>query len=142
TPALSYVLLPKALDTAREPAYVVRLKERYARLLHTVSNRPRRLMVAAGGLCLLAIAAVPFLGGEFLPPLREGHFIVHMVTLPGTALPESMRLGALVSAELLKNPNVRLVAQQIGRAEQGDDTPGVHYSEIHVDLKPLGGSAA
>src|SRR6202040_2735226 len=53
-----------------------------------------------------------------------------------------MRLGALVSAELLKNPNVRLVAQQIGRAEQGDDTTGVHYSEIHVDLKPLGGSAA
>jgi Cu/Ag efflux pump CusA len=53
-----------------------------------------------------------------------------------------MRLGSLVSAELLKNPNVRLVAQQIGRAEQGDDTAGVHYSEIHVDLKPLGGSAA
>ena len=48
----------------------------------------------------------------------------------------------LVSAELLKNPNVRLVAQQIGRAEQFDDTPGVHTSEIHVDLKPLGGSAA
>jgi Cu/Ag efflux pump CusA len=53
-----------------------------------------------------------------------------------------MRLGTLVSGELLKNPNVRLVAQQIGRAEQGDDTAGVHSSEIHVDLKPLGGSAA
>ena len=31
----------------------------------------------------LAVAAVPFLGGEFLPPLREGHFIVHMGTLRG-----------------------------------------------------------
>jgi CzcA family heavy metal efflux pump len=142
TPALSYLLLPKAIETAKEPPYVVALKARYGRWLHALSDRPRTLMISAGALCVLAIAAVPFLGGEFLPPLREGHFIVHMVTLPGTALPESMRLGALVSTELLKNPNVRLVAQQIGRAEQGDDTAGVHYSEIHVDLKPLGGSAA
>ena len=142
TPALSYLLLPKAIDTAREPSYVVALKARYGGWLRALSERPRTVMIAAGALCLLAVAAVPFLGGEFLPPLREGHFIVHMVTLPGTALPESMRLGSLVSADLLKNPNVRLVAQQIGRAEQGDDTAGVHYSEIHVDLKPLGGSDA
>jgi hypothetical protein len=53
-----------------------------------------------------------------------------------------MRLSRLVSAELLKNPNVRLVAQPIGRAEQSDDTAGVHYSEIHVDLKPLDGPSA
>lgn len=142
TPALSYLLLPKARDSAKEPPYVVRLKERYGQLLHAVSDRPRWLMAAAGGLCVLAIAAVPFLGGEFLPPLREGHFIVHVVTLPGTSLPESMRLGELVSTDLLKNPNVRLVSQQIGRAERGDDTAGVHYSEIHVDLKPLNGSEA
>jgi len=142
TPALSYLLLPKALDTANEPPYVVRLKERYRRALHTVSARPRLLIVCAAALCLVALAAVPFLGGEFLPPLREGHFIVHMVTLPGTSLSESIRLGELVSADLLKNPNVRLVAQQIGRAERGDDTAGVHTSEIHVDLKPLSGSEA
>jgi Cu/Ag efflux pump CusA len=142
TPALSYLLLPKAIATAKEPSYVIGLKARYGRWLHVLSDRPRTLMVGAAGLCLLAIAVMPFLGGEFLPALREGHFIVHMVTLPGTALPESMRLGTLVSAELLKNPNVRFVAQQIGRAEQFDDTNGVHYSEIHVDLKPLDGSAA
>ena len=112
TPALSYLLLPKAIETAREPSYVIALKTRYRRCLHALSDRPRSLMVSAGALCLLAIAAVPFLGGEFLPPLREGHFIVHMVTLPGTALSESMRLGTLVSAELLKNQSVRLVAQQ------------------------------
>ena len=142
TPALSYLLLPKALETAREPSYVLRLKERYGRILNRVSHRPRLLIIAAVTLSVLAVATVPFLGGEFLPPLREGHFIVHMATLPGTSLPESMRLGELVSADLLKNPNVRLVAQQIGRAERGDDTAGVHISEIHVDLKPLSGSQA
>ncbi len=140
TPALSYLLLPRALETAKEPSYVRRLKERYARLLQRISDRPQLPIVAAAALSLTAVAAVPFLGGEFLPPLREGHFIVHMVTLPGTSLAESMRLGALVSGDLLRNPKVRVVSQQIGRAERGDDTAGVHYSEIHVDLKPLSGS--
>jgi Cu/Ag efflux pump CusA len=142
TPALSYLLLPQAVDREREPPYMLRVKSHYARMLHAVSSRSRLLIAAISTLCLLALLAVPFLGGEFLPPLREGHFIVHMVTLPGTSLSESMRLGALVSADLLKNQNVRLVSQQIGRAERGDDTAGVHVSEIHVDFKPLTGTAA
>ncbi len=83
-----------------------------------------------------------FLGGEFLPELREGHFIVHMAALPGTSLQESARYGKHVTAELLKNPDIRAVSQQIGRAERADDTFGPHYSEIHVALKPLDGEEA
>jgi CzcA family heavy metal efflux pump len=140
TPALSYLLLPRDLDRAAEPRYIQTLKQRYGQLLHRLSERPKTLIAGAGGLSIVALAVVPLLGGEFLPPLREGHFIVHMVMLPGTSLAESMRLGELVSEELLRNRFVRAVAQQIGRSELGDDTPGVHYSEIHVDLKPLSGS--
>jgi Cu/Ag efflux pump CusA len=65
-----------------------------------------------------------------------------MVALPGTSLAESKRVGQLVSQALLRDLDIRRVAQQIGRAELGIDTAGVHYSEIHVDLKPLDGSAA
>lgn len=142
TPALCYLLLPKAIEKAKEPSYIQALRSRYGRLLRFLSARPRTLIVVAVILCVLAAVAVPFLGGEFLPPLREGHFIVHMVTLPGTSLQESVRFGKLVTAELLKNPDIRLVAQQIGRAERGDDTSGPHYSEIHIDLKPLEGAEA
>jgi Cu/Ag efflux pump CusA len=62
-----------------------------------------------------------------------------MVALPGTSLAESMRLGKLVTDELMKNPRIRSVAQQIGRAEKGDDTWGPHYSEIHIALKATEG---
>ena len=139
TPALSYLLLPRALDRAQEPTYMRALKESYGRLLRRLSDRPKTLLASAAGITAVTLAIVPFLGGEFLPPLREGHFIVHMVMLPGTSLGESTRMGQLVSAELLKSRFVRSVAQQIGRSELGDDTPGVHYSEIHVDLKALSG---
>jgi Cu/Ag efflux pump CusA len=141
TPAMSYWLLPPVLDKAVEPTYVVTLKDRYARLLQVMSDRPTFVIASAALSAVVAIAVLPFLGGEFLPPLREGHFIVHMTTLPGTSLSESMRLGGQVSQLLLANANVRSVSQQIGRAERGDDTTGVHYSEIHVELKPLDGGA-
>jgi CzcA family heavy metal efflux pump len=139
TPALSYLLLPQAREQEEEPHYMRRLKDSYGRVLRRLSDRPKMLLGVAAVMTAAAAAVVPFLGGEFLPPLREGHFIVHMGMLPGTSLAESTRMGQLVSAELLKNRFVRSVAQQIGRSELGDDTSGVHSSEIHVDLKPLSG---
>jgi Cu/Ag efflux pump CusA len=121
---------------------MVALKGRYRRLLEAVTARPRLVIGAALGLCLGALATLPFFGGAFLPDLREGHFIVHMSAVPGTSLQESLRLGQRVTQELLRNPRIRSVAQQIGRAEKSDDTWGTHYTEMHVDLKPLAAAEA
>jgi Cu/Ag efflux pump CusA len=65
-----------------------------------------------------------------------------MSAVPGTSIQESMRLGRYVSKELLANPQIASVAQQVGRAEKADDTWGVNYSEMHVDLKPFNGEGA
>lgn len=54
--------------------------------------------------------------------------------LPGTSLPETMAAGRRLSERLLQDPSVRSVAQQAGRAELGEDTWGVDYSELEVDL--------
>jgi CzcA family heavy metal efflux pump len=142
TPALSYVLLSRGLRDGGEPRAMVALKGRYRRLLEAVTARPRLVIGAALGLCLGALATLPFFGGAFLPDLREGHFIVHMSAVPGTSLQESLRLGQRVTQELLRNPRIRSVAQQIGRAEKSDDTWGTHYTEMHVDLKPLAAAEA
>lgn len=142
TPALSYWLLPKATEQAQEPRYITYFKSRYQKLLGWLSLRPLTVVLSALALFVLSLMALPFLGGSLLPELREGHFIVHMTALPGTSLAESERLGKLVSEALLRDADVRRVAQQIGRAELGIDTAGVHYSELHVDLRPLSGREA
>ncbi len=142
TPAMAYLLLPGAAETARTPAYINRSKRWYERVLRSLARKPKSLMLGSAGLVILALAITPFLGGEFLPELREGHFILHMVTAPGTSLKESMRLGGRVTDALLENPSVLSVAQQAGRAELFDDTWGPNYSEIHIDLKPLRGREA
>jgi CzcA family heavy metal efflux pump len=136
TPALCCVLLRNVDEHASEPAYIHKLKAAYQRFLHGLATHTNLLMTGAALLCVLALAAIPFLGGEFLPEMREGHYILHAMTLPGTSLRESERLGRLVSDLLLKDKDVRLVSQQIGRAEEADDTWGVHYSEFHINLKP------
>jgi Cu/Ag efflux pump CusA len=90
-------------------------------------------------LTIIGIAALPFFSASFLPELREGHYIVHMQSVPGSSIEDSLREGREVTAALLKLPFVRSVAQRVGRAELSEDTWGPHYSEIEVDLKPVSG---
>jgi Cu/Ag efflux pump CusA len=142
TPALSAAMLPQAIERAGEVRWIAALKERYGGFMQRVMERPALLMTATVVLSLAALATVPFFGGAFLPDLKEGHFIIHMSTVPGTSIHETLRIGNALTRELGKHPFVESVAQQIGRAEQADDTWGVNYEEMHVELKPLEGEAA
>jgi CzcA family heavy metal efflux pump len=142
TPALAAVMLPRAAERAAEPRLIAALKGRYRSLMRRVMERPGPMLAGAGLVCIAAFAAVPFFGGEFLPDLKEGHFIVHMSAVPGTSIRETLRIGNILTRELHKLPFIDTVAQQIGRAERADDTWGVHYAEIHVELKPLQGEEA
>ncbi|HKQ46863.1 MAG TPA: efflux RND transporter permease subunit [Phycisphaerae bacterium] len=139
TPALSLLLLPQRADRAVEPAFIERLKERYRRLLARIGGRPRMVIVSSAILCVLAAGLFFSLGGEFLPEFREGHFVCQVSGLPGTSLPEMMRIGKQATNELLKLPEIDTVEQQVGRAELGEDPWGPHRSELHIELKPTTG---
>lgn len=84
--------------------------------------------------CRLRCAAV--FGRGLIPELKEGHFVVHLATVPGTSIEGSLQVGARIADALLKLPEVRSVAQRAGRAEESEDTFGPHYSELEVALKP------
>jgi len=133
TPALCLIMLPNA-DAAGETAFVRQLKARHRKLLEGASANPDLVIGGAAALCLLAIGALPFFGGSFLPQLWERTFVVHMAAVPGTSIEESLRAGAEMTRALLQNPHVGRVAERIGRAELGDDTLGPHESELDVSL--------
>lgn len=136
TPALCLVLLPRALST-EEPRFSAWLRQRYRQLLLHVEGHPRAVLAAVAIFTLAGLATLPFFGGGFLPELREGHFIIHLSTTPGTSLAESLRVGREVTNALLGTPYVRSVAQRVGRAEKADDVFGSHYSELEVELTPF-----
>lgn len=140
TPALALALLGSRTHAPQETRLQRILKARYTRVLEW-SRRHLRIVLAVivvAGLAALAI--VPTLGGEFLPAFRERHLVLQVAASPGTSLAEMRRIGMLVSRELLALPQVATVEQQIGRAEQGEDTFGPHRSEFHVELSTESGS--
>ncbi|TXM87239.1 efflux RND transporter permease subunit, partial [Methylobacterium sp. WL116] len=142
TPALAMALVARKDLPARDPPVMRIARAAYARMLGAVERRFGWAATAAVLLTLAGAAALPFFGGTFLPDLKEGHLILHMAAAPGTSLQESLRLGTRMTAGLKAVPGVRAVAQQVGRAEAGQDTAGTHYSEIHIDLEPgLNGAA-
>jgi Cu/Ag efflux pump CusA len=139
TPAMSLLLLSNSHLPSGDPPLVAWLKPRYRALLLAVERQAHPVLAGVALAMALGIGMLPLFRGEFIPPLKEGHYIVHMSAVPGTALAESLRLGERVSKELLAIPGVRSVAQWVGRAQNGADTFGPHYSEIEVELGQVSG---
>ena len=138
TPALSMLLLPRAGQT-HEPPFLRWLQTGYERLLRGMDRIWLLGVFGMAGLLALSIHALSQFGGAFLPELKENHFIIHARGLPGTSLRESLAMGKTLTKSLREEDAVKHVTQLVGRAELGEDTWGVEYSEIEV---PLSGDRA
>ncbi|MGZ8935640.1 MAG: efflux RND transporter permease subunit, partial [Methylobacter sp.] len=140
TPALCYALLGSKISNTNDPPLIKHIKPLYRDWLTAVSRHFNWIIAGSMIICFLALAAFFSLGSKFLPELREGHYIVHTTSIPGTSLQESLRIGSQLTAQFMTIPGVQSVSQWAGRAERGADTYGSHYSEYEVRLDPLSGS--
>ena len=135
TPALSLMLLPKALGP-REAPLVTRLRAGYRRVLPGIVAGPKRALgVVAVALTLTAVS-VPLLGEEFLPDFQEYDFLMHWVEKPATSLGAMTRITERVSDELMAVPGVRNFGAHIGRAEVADEVVGINFTELWISLDP------
>ncbi|HTV78306.1 MAG TPA: efflux RND transporter permease subunit [Steroidobacteraceae bacterium] len=136
TPALCALLL-RQHDARAESAWLLRLKALQGRAVHGVAAH-FKAVIAVLALCVVAaVAALPLLGGTFMPDFRENHFVIQVESsIPGTSLDAMLAVGRRISAEVLALPYVAMISQQVGRAELGEDTWGPHRTEFHVELKP------
>ena len=134
TPAMCLIFLRKA-KAHDEPSWVRGLRSLHRDWCLFFARAPMLTflgaLVLAAGACVLATR----FGGELMPEFREGHFVVQVTAKPGTSMEEMLRQGTRISGMMLGNEHVATVEQQVGRAEQGEDTWGPHKSEFHVELK-------
>lgn len=140
TPALCYLLLARRELSADDPPAVAFLKPYYLAVLEKFERYPGRNIAITFAIIAGGIGVLPLFTGEFIPALREGHYIVHMTAVPGTSEAESLRLGSRVSRAIGSIEGVQSVAQWVGRSKNGADTFGTHYSEFEVEIGPLGGA--
>jgi CzcA family heavy metal efflux pump len=136
TPAMCALLLRRH-DARPQARWLTRLKAWQSSAVHGVGAHIKATLILLVILVIAAGAALPFLGGTFMPDFREGHFVMQVSSsVPGTSLDEMLKLGERISKDVLALPYVQSIEQQVGRAELGEDTWGPHRSEFHVELKP------
>src|SRR5258705_7058864 len=83
-----------------------------------------------------ALALVPRLGKEFMPPLNEGDLMFMPITDPAISLAQAIDITKKQNAAILAVPEVAGVVAKISRAETSTDPAPVNMTETIVSLKP------
>src|SRR5439155_16085997 len=89
------------------------------------------VLVVAG-----ALALVPRIGKEFMPPLDEGDLMFMPVTDPAISLPQAIEITKKQNAAIAAVPEVAEVVAKIARADTSTDPAPVNMTETIVRLKP------
>ena len=136
TPVLCSLLLSgdRSLARKQEPWLLRGVQRLYGNLLEWTLRRSGLVVAGAGVLLLGTLALIPSLGGEFLPPFREGSLTISVVSLPGTSLAESDAIGARVERRLLAHQAVVSTSRRTGRADLDEHAQGPNASEIDARL--------
>ena len=137
TPALCTYLIPRSRALYREEeAWLVRkTKKLYAPLLNQSLSRPTPILAVALLLLVPALLSVPFMGRTFLPEFNEGALTITQISLPGTSLQESDRLGRTAEEILHSNPEVLSTSRRTGRGELDEHAQQVNGAEIDVRFR-------
>src|ERR1700686_850130 len=141
TPALCALVMARH-EPKSEAAFLGHLKRRQLRATGGLDQRPRTLIgiVLASGVA--GIVCLPLLGARLLPDFRENYLIAHASLRPGISLAETARVGEQISKRLIAISGVKSVAEQIGRAENGQDPDAPNKSEFEVQIDPQQGRSA
>lgn len=124
------------LKPARDNILVRYLKARYLWQLKLCLNYRWVTLGVMGAMVVVTAVLTLKLGREFMPELEEGNLWIRGM-YPVNASLESVADGSRLARRIIRQyPEVRLVANQIGRPDDGTDPEGFNKSEFFVPLRP------
>ncbi len=135
TPALALLFL-KHIRPDAPPSWIERQMARYDAALAGIGGRPRLLFGVLGLLLLLSLLGLAVSKVEFLPEFHNGHLTARISAPPSTSLAVMRDYGARITRDLLANPRVAGVTEQIGRAETGEVAAGPEQAKFDIALAP------
>ncbi|MBG6188782.1 CusA/CzcA family heavy metal efflux RND transporter [Flavobacterium sp. CAN_S2] len=114
-----------------------KLNSWYLPIITWAVSNTKKVMYGALGLLLLAVGLFATMGGEFIPTLDEGDFVIQPVLKTGTSLTKTIAITTKIEKIILNNfPEVTQVVSRIGAAEVPTDPMSMEESDIIVKLKP------
>ncbi|MGN5956352.1 efflux RND transporter permease subunit [Sphingobacterium lactis] len=138
TPVLcSYFLTnEERLQKAEKESWLVdKLQKGYHGLLEQALKYKKVVLGLVISLFIISIVVFTQLGRSFLPEFNEGSLVISTVTLPGTSLDESNKIGNRIEQTLLSVPEISVTTRRTGRAELDEHAQGVNASEIDAPFE-------
>lgn len=138
--ASSLFLKPKEENSNSFSARLIsKLNSWYFPIINWAIYNTRKVIYGAVALLIIAMALFTTMGGEFIPTLDEGDFVIQPVLKTGTSLSKTIGITTKIEKTILKNfPEVEQVVSRIGAAEVPTDPMSMEESDIIVKLKPKG----
>lgn len=98
----------------------------------------RKKLVLSMSFGLLVVTGLLYnsMGGEFVPTLDEGDFVIQPVLKTGTSLTKTIEATTQMEKILMKFPEVEQVVSRIGAAEIPTDPMSMEESDVIIKLKP------
>lgn len=116
-----------------------KLNSWYLPVINWALQNTKKVLVSAFALLIGAVILFVNMGGEFIPTLDEGDFVIQPVLKTGTSLSKTIETTTLIEKTILDNfPEVDQVVSRIGAAEVPTDPMSMEESDVIVKLKPKG----
>ncbi len=135
SPVLCYYLLKPPLQE-EDTRFVAWLKRKYFATLQWGLAHRAVTVASASALVILALVALPLMGGEFMPALEEGNLWVRATMPVDISFDEAARITTEIRGIFRAHPAVKSVASQLGRPDDGTDPTSFFNAEFFVNLKP------
>lgn len=116
---------------------ITKLNSFYLPVITWALANTKKVMYGSIGLLAMAVALFSTMGGEFIPTLDEGDFVIQPVLKTGTSLSKTIETTTKIESIIFKNfPEVEQVVSRIGAAEVPTDPMSMEESDVMVKLKP------
>jgi len=111
------------------------LRKMYQRTLDWALDHRQVVVVLAAALLMVALVALQFLGGEFMPALEEGNLWVRATMPVDISFDQAARLATDIRGMFRQSPEVTTVVSQLGRPDDGTDPTSFFNAEFLANLK-------
>ena len=112
------------------------LESKYQPTISWALRKKKLVLGMAIGLLLITAFLYTRMGGEFVPTLDEGDFVIQPVLKTGTSLSKTIEATTRMEKILKKFPEVEQVVSRIGAAEVPTDPMSMEESDVIIKLRP------
>ncbi|MDO5655712.1 MAG: CusA/CzcA family heavy metal efflux RND transporter [Flavobacteriaceae bacterium] len=133
----SLVLKPQKSNKKNISNRLIRwIQDRYKPTIFFALRNKKAVLASSVLLLIIAFFIFSKMGGEFVPTLDEGDFVIQPVYKTGTSLEKTIELATEMELILKEFPEVNQVVTRIGAAEVPTDPMSMEETDVIITLFP------